>query len=304
MKRHRAETSPAIQIDYYDRWVIVGIAIFVGIFMVVYAFHRPFGEVIWEMDFYKAAVPSCIASAMVLFKVSRAVRMLDATHPWTIRPAARLVLQLYHGVFLPAMILLGFFAVYFIERGHVDRLEAYYRLDFPFALVLLLGINVLYMVYYLYRIRQLKRAFHQWRRAMAPPMTGLPPAPVIQLLEATPPPADIDPLSLIDREAFVLRQATNVAYFETDGLKNAVWANRMDGSKAIELFAVEQLDQLLAGPHFFCYSKGKVVNRAAIVDVRPQGRSWVISLGGAYAGMELTVSRRRAAAFKTWWEQS
>ncbi len=310
-------TLPSIQIDYPSRWILFFVAVFVGAFMVLYAGPKLFGEAFWDPEFYKAFIPSAVAAYMVLTQVSRSFTLLDASHSWYGDWPVRLLLQLYHGICLPSLALMGFFAIYFIVRGQPASVAGYYRLDFFFAVAMVVGMNALYFRYFVQRTAGYRRAMRAWLEYVArmarpgvdflgagPAIRLLPPGQTLGTAEAETDRPGNDLLSLIDREAFTEQQAGRVAYYETKGLKNAVWAHGLDGTEDFLNLAIEQLDELIGGTEFFLYNKGKMINRAAIKDAYKKGRFWYIILKDPYGGRELQVARRRAVEFAEWWQGS
>ncbi|MEC3878598.1 hypothetical protein [Parapedobacter sp. 10938] len=162
-----------IQVEYFDRWILVILAFFIGAFMVLYTGPEGFGDAIRDGDFYKAAIPSCLVAYVVLNLVSRSFKQLDRSNPWHTNWPRRAVLQLYYGVVIPSLVLMGFFAIYFIERGQSDIIPKYYRIDYPFAVAMMVAINIIYLSYFLQKSRDAQRAMPERQRVNIPHCSGI-----------------------------------------------------------------------------------------------------------------------------------
>lgn len=319
-----------IQIDYYDRWVLINLALFIGTFMVLYTGPDGFGDAIRDRDFYKAAIPSCLAAYIVLALVSRSFKKLDASHPWYANWSRRAALQLYYGVVIPSLVLMGFFAIYFIERGHPDIIPHYYGIDYPFAVAMVVAINIIYLSYFLQKTRDARRAMRIWlaaqftqaaqdgvsRLPIGPSPKGLMPGSTAFLL---PKKAMGKPtrkqgravrgiLEHIDREKFQRETNHEIACYDNRGLKESVWEYRMDGTREFNMkLTVMDLYELLDGQQFFEYDKFSLVNRDAIAEPYRKGVYWFLPLkvkfiiDGAEQVIVLKVTKRRRNAFEAWW---
>lgn len=321
----RKSGFPTIQIEYPSRWILFFVALFIGAFMVLYAGPKLFGEAIKDPEFYKAWWPSSLAAYIALTLVSRSFNLLDESHSWYRGWLVRLAMQLCHGVIIPSLVLLGFFTIYFIERGHPNMVELYYRLDFYFAVAMVVGVNIIYFRYFWQRTADYRRALRAWqaylRRRAQPDIVylgttpdtpkRLPWKPMLVLPAATvqlegQPAANDEPeeagfFSYVDIDEFIRKETERVGFYRTEGLKNAIWSYRKSGTKAIEEFTYEQLAGVLAGRQFFAYHKGCIVNRDAIAECYKKGRYWYMVMGGAYEGTVLRVSREKAGDFEAWY---
>ncbi len=321
---------PPIQIQYFDGWISAIVALFIGLFMVLYTGDDGFGKAIRDWDFYKAAGPSCLVAYIVLNLVSRSFKQLDVSHPWYARPLMRTALQLYHGVIIPSLVLMGFFAIYFIEREAPDAIPRYYHIDYPFAVVMVLAVNVIYLNYFMQKSRSARRAIRNWWEAQAASMAAdgigkLPPWQRRKGLGAGPrrlllavksvvipkrkrgrPVRGI--LEHVDKEKFQQEAKVDVACYDNSGLKESVWEYRMDGTREFNMkLSVMDLYELLDRQQFFEYDQFKLVNRDAIAEPYKEGIYWYLPLkmrftvDGRNQARVLKVTKRRGKEFEAWW---
>jgi len=326
----RMRHLPPIQIQYFDGWISVIVAFFIGSFMVLYTGPDGFGDAIRDRDFYKAAGPSCLVAYMVLTLVSRSFKQLDASHPWYARPLVRIALQLYHGVVIPSLVLIGFFAIYFIERGEPDTVPQYYHIDYPFAVMMVLAINGIYLNYFLQQTREARRAIRIWWKVhaartaqdgigKAPPWRrpkglGAGPRRLLLAMKSVVPPKRKRGrpvrgiLEHVDKAKFQAEAREDVACYDNSRLKESVWEYRMDGTKEFNMkLTIMDLYELLDPQQFFEYDQFKLVSRDAIAEPYIVGIYWYLPLKMPFAvdgkemAMVLKVTKRRGKGFEAWW---
>lgn len=278
-------------VNYYERLLLPPLAVIIGIIMVTYGHHRPFGYFMRSLDFYKAAIPSVAATWAVMRLVIRNTRLLDASHPWRLGgwpgPVKRVLLQTYHGVIRPAFFILGIFALYFMVRRRPDLIPRYFIEDFPLVLVLLTGFNLLCWVYYRLRMDELLRQWADWaRRIRKDPL----PEEMMELL----PGVEVIP--------YGQRIKDTVAFYEPGGQGNLSIATSFDGTQVMEPQSLKDIEEAVMGEHFFKLRREFIVNRKAIQDVRFVGDAVEVVLGQPRNGTVITASRRRRKKFTEWWQ--
>jgi len=280
------------KVNYHEKWLLPPLAVFVGIYIVLYAHPRSFGEAILMPDFYKAAIPSVLCAWVVMWCIVQATYVLDDRYPWAITwyrgPLARMGLQLFFGIAMPAFFIFGVFAGYFLLRSRGDLLVRYALEDFPFVLLMLLGFNVLTWFFYRRRAREIMQKFRAWRREhgktlaeMEARWTG----------HATP------------SESFIERMRKEVALFEPGGDDEikGTWALLFTGQRELQLQSVDELVRMLAGPDFYLVYRAVLVNRAAIAEVRDEDGTTDVVLLESLGGRVIRVSRRYRVRFLRWW---
>lgn len=319
-----------IQIRYFDKWIHLIVAIFIGFFMVLYTGPDGFGEAVRDWDFYKAVGPSCVAAYMVLNLVSKSFKQLDGSYPWYANWRLRATLQLYYGILIPSLALMGFFAIYFIERGVSETIQLYYRIDFPFAVVMVVGVNLTYLCYYLQKTRDAHRAMRIWwesqlARTAESGRKQLPPWQKPKELKAgdfgflLPKKSVVKPkrkhgrpvrgiLEHVDKEKFQREANAEVACYDNRGLKESVWEYRMDGTREFNMkLTIMDLYELIDRHQFFEYDQFKLVNRDAIANPYKKATYWYLPLkmrftiDGEEQVIVLKVTKRRRKLFEEWW---
>lgn len=306
------------------------IALFIGTFMVLYTGPDGFGDAIRDWEFYKAAGPSCLVAYMVLKLVSASFKQLDASHPWYAVPFVRSALQLYHGVIIPSLVLLGFYTIYFIERNEPTIIPEYYDIDYPFAIAMVVAINLIYLSYFLQKTADARRAVQIWWKAQRARAAGESTGQLAtwhrpkELMAGTTAfllskKSEVRPvrkrgrpvrgiLAHVDRAKFQQETNLEIACYDNRGLKEAVWEYRMDGTREFNM-AISMMDlyELLDRNQFFEYDQFKLVNRDAIAEPYKNGHYWYLPLKmafeeeGHFRSIVLKVTKRRRKAFEAWW---
>jgi len=280
----------AYQINYHEKWLLPPLALFVGIYIVLYAHHRSFGKAVLMVDFYKAALPSVLAAwLMMRYIVARTYR-LDNRYPWAIgwwcAPLPRLVLQVWHGIIVPGFFVLIFYAFYFTVRGHPLRFWRYANEDFYFVLLMLLGFNVLIWAYYRLRTIEIMHKFRQWQRQYGKTAAEMEARWALGSVDVVP-----------DTE----RASERIALIEPckDG-KGTCWSTDFAGNVDKEPYTMKAFYKKNEGDHFFKARYAVIVNRVAISEVEDDAGDVIIILAKGRPGDRITVSVRRREKFLRW----
>lgn len=282
-------------VNYHEHKLVPPLALFVGIYIVLYAHHRSFGEAIFMPAFYKAAAPSVAAAWLMMHYVVKRTYALDASYPWAVRwwrgPWLRVLLQGWHGVTVPGFFVLIFYAFYFTFRGHPLRFWKYVHEDFRFVLFMLLGFSALLWAYYRIRTREIRAEFRDWQRRFGKSDEETEDEWQAQAIEETP-------------GAYAERKRDAVAIFEPSGRGNNIMhAIDFGGNIDPVLLSLRDIYARLEGEHFFLVRKGLILNRRAIRSIRIDGESITIMMAEPRLNVEVKVSQRLRAKFLKWWRR-
>ncbi|WP_257669101.1 hypothetical protein [Parapedobacter tibetensis] len=281
------------KVNYHEKWLLPPLAVFVGIFIVLYAHHRSFGEAIFMLAFYKAAIPSVLSAWVVMWSIVQVTYVLDDTHPWAIRwyrgPLNRMLLQLGFGIVMPGFFIFGVFAIYFLVRGHADRIIRYALEDFPFVLLMFLGFNVLAWVYYRLRTVEIMHKFRKWGRDHGKSDKEM---------ERRWQEGSMDVVPGLDKAVAAI--ALLEPYSKEN---NTCFCTYLDGKTDKEPYTMKDFFAKHEGYHFHRPRPEIILNRAAIREVYKLGKDVVIILDQGRPGEEITVSVRKRNEFLAWWEE-
>ncbi len=259
------------QVNYHDKWIIPPLAAFVGLFMVVYGHRIPFGKLLQLKSFYEGAISSILCTFFVMLIVSRNVKMLDKQYAWRTQTWMRALRQLIDCFIVPALVSLAWTFLFFQYKGQPFHILRYFYEDFPFVMLLLLGLNTFYIRYYFKKTG-----------AAAP------------LREAGHLPATVPEANPTANDA--------VAFYRSEGKINFIYW--LDGSREVEPLSIRELMETLDGKQFCRVKRGLVVNREAIEAVVKDGRVYEIRLKPPFGEEECRTSRAEAKGFDAWFNQS
>lgn len=288
----RKKPPVPLVVDYYEHLLVPPLAVFVGVVMVVYGHHIPFGHFIRSVDFYKAVLPSIASAWVVMRLIVRDTRLLDGNCPWWRGwwpgPFRRTLMQLCLGVIKPAFFSLGIFSIYFLVRSRPDLIPRYIIEDLPLIILLLAGFNLLCWAYHQARMNELSSQWTIWMRRIRKNL----------------PNQDDDTalLSGVEVIPYSERVRDSIALYEPDGQHDATLCIGFDGKKDMEPRPMKEVYSEVAGLHFFQVRRELIVNRDAIIEVQREGDDVDVVLSKPRPGIQVRVSKRRKKDFLAWWE--
>ncbi len=293
--RKRGKRYLPAPINYHENILVPPLALFVGIYIVLYSSHRSFGEAIVMPAFYKAAAPSVAAAWLMMVYVAKRTYGLDIAYPWAVRwwrgPWIRLLLQAWHGVAVPGFFVLIFYAFYFTYRGHPLRFWKYVHEDFRFVLFMLLGFSGLLWAYFRIRTREIRAEFRDWQRRF-----GKSDAETEEEWQGQ--------AAIEEPGAYAERKKDTVAIFEPSGRGNNIMhAIDFEGNIDPVLLPLREIYERVEGDDFFLVRKGLILNRRAIRSIRIEGEQVTIVMAEPRLDAEVKVSHRSKAKFLKWWRR-
>jgi len=279
--KERGNTSwPGVQqpkipkVSRKEWWVIGLTGFFIGLFMLVYDTRIAFGKLIMLRGFWTSLASSVACTWVIMTVVIFVTRWLDGTVPWRPKFHRRLTLQVLLGVLIPAMLALAWTLIFLACLDCLPRIEHYLYLDFPLAVLLIVGFNACCTTILV--------------PLGTPPTTAVTHAPE---RDTTP--------DIPEDEAAEL--GSTVAFFVSENKQTIVY--QLDGTVSVDLRKVKEIARALAGNTFFCIRHGVVVNRAAIDAVHPERRHCRIVLKPPYSERIFYTSKSRSHSFSMWWRQ-
>jgi hypothetical protein len=126
-------------------------AVFGAHVMVVFGVETTFFEAILNPVYYKAMAGSLLIAFPVVEYTAFVSRRLDRKYDWVHKPLQRGLLQALFGVVITSVITFLLASLYFYARGINVFDTLYLRIDFPLVVCLLLVMNLLFVLQYLYR---------------------------------------------------------------------------------------------------------------------------------------------------------
>ncbi len=276
------------RINYHERYMLPPLAFFVGIFMVVYGHHKPFGYFLGMWEFYVAAAPSVGTAWVALWCVTKITGWLDTRytwlHGWWPRPFRRLLLQLALGLALPALAILGIFVLYFTCWGRMDLIPRYVIEDFPFVLLMLAGFNGLLWCYFLLRVDEILEKILKWRRDR---------------------PDDPDAAGTlapgVERIPYGEKVKGLIALYEPVSGENFSLAIGFDGKPDRQPRTLLDIYADVEGEHYFMVRRNLILNRAAIAKVEATARGLFVTLDKPRRGEVVRVADGKREAFLAWY---
>ncbi|SEN33141.1 hypothetical protein SAMN05216436_114128 [bacterium A37T11] len=290
-KKPRKRTLP-FQVNYHENWLVPPMAIFVGIFIVLYAHHRGFGEAIFMLAFYKAAIPSIAAAWLMMRYIAKKMYPLDQYFPWAITwwrgPLPRVVLQVWHGVLIPGFAVLTFYAFYFTVREQPLRFWRYLNEDFSFVVLMLLGFNALIWVYYRLRAREIMDEYRQWRHKYNKTEEEM------EELWNTGGTTDVVPALEKVKDKIALLEPNKQ---RTGKSRSTTFEGKQDD----EPYTMRDFYKKVMGPDYYRIRPELIIHRKAIASMREEGRVVMVTLAAPRPGQEIKVADRQREEFLIWW---
>ena len=241
-------------VNYHEKWLLPPLALFIGIFIVIYGHHRPLWYFLPLLDFWIAAIPSVAAAWLMMGYIVQRTYSLDGKCPWLAtwwpRPRRRALLQGWHGLVVPGFAVLLFYAFYFIIRHRPDLFWRYLREDFTFVLLMLFGFNLLLWCYYRLRVDEISDHWNRTRRRKADRDEEV---ALRKGVEVTP---------------YGERIKDRIALFEPSSQKNKVSAVEFDGKAGVDLRTLIEIEAEVQGHHYYMVHRSLIINRSIILEVR------------------------------------
>lgn len=240
-------------------------------FLVSFGEQYHFFELLLDPEYYTSLAGSFLIAFILLTIVHYINGKLDANYDWLENLYRRSLLQFLFGLAIPAIIAYLLAAVYFGIHGILILDTVYLQYDFPVVVILLVIVNLLYIMHYMYR------------RSKAS-----------------------DRLETVVKSDFLVHKAGKnillpieaIAYFFHHEGDNYVRTS--EGEQFLVTQSLDQVQRLLPDKIFFRANRQVIVNRQACEYFEPieNGKLQLIVKPG-YAD-RIIISQKRAKGFKEW----
>lgn len=260
-------------VPYSDYLLRTFLALVAAHTVVSYGEPESLAELLAMPYYYISLLGSFIIAILLANGVYLITRLLDYFLPWKVFLPYRLGAQLVLGVWLMTLLASLLARLYFHAFNLQLEQTAYLRYYLPLVRWLLIAFNLYYMVLYLYRthFEYFKEVIKDKRLSLHNLLK-----PNLKLPLAT---DEVVFIEVHDRDVFVFDQQGNKYYCS---------------------LSMKQCLALLDQAHFFQIQRGYIVQRKFIKSLR-KGSSNTIEITLLVLNeKQLTVSQRRAVAFKRW----